>query len=299
MSDVGAVIIKKKKGHGEHGHHGGSWKVAYADFVTAMMAFFMVMWIMGLSDETRAQIQGYFNDPLGFVKNEPRSKSIIHVPGMPYSKKVEKAGPGDTHFRQEQEDARQLQNEVKAAMEGNGSASAADVHDLLKNVSVSITQDGVLIEFIENNGEVFFKLGSADIQPAARQLIAQVAPVLARSGRAMFIDGHTDARPLSGSYDNWDLSGDRAAAVRRALRAGGVKAGQLLGVRAYADTQPRKADDPFHFSNRRVSVLLPFGGVKPKQLVSPGDEMRATVQGVFRKPADVGPGRVILNESKP
>ncbi|MBV6458267.1 MAG: Motility protein B [Fimbriimonadaceae bacterium] len=299
MSDVGAVIIKKKRGHGEHGHHGGSWKVAYADFVTAMMAFFMVMWIMGLSDETRAQIQGYFNDPLGFVKNEPRSNSVIHVPGMPYSKKVEKAGPGDTHFRQEQEDARQLQSQVQAALEGSGSGGATDVQELLKNVSITLTQEGLLIEFIENNGEVFFKLGSSEVQPAARHLISQVAPVLARSGRSMFIDGHTDARPLSGAYDNWDLSGARAAAVRRALIAGGVRANQLLGVRAYADTQPRKAEDPFHFSNRRVTVLLPFGADKPKHLVTPSDEMRATVQGVFRKPADVAPGRVDLSESQP
>src|SRR5689334_15823960 len=86
------IIIKKKKSHG-HAHHGGSWKVAYADFVTAMMAFFMVMWIMGLSDETKAQIQGYFNDPVGFVKNEPKSHSVIALKSVPTTKKpVQSAG---------------------------------------------------------------------------------------------------------------------------------------------------------------------------------------------------------------
>src|SRR2546421_12165067 len=93
--DATPIIIKRKKAHG-HAHHGGSWKVAYADFVTAMMAFFMVMWIMGLSDETRAQIQGYFNDPIGFMKTQPRSRTVISVKGRPSNK------PGQTSQHQNQ-----------------------------------------------------------------------------------------------------------------------------------------------------------------------------------------------------
>ena len=280
------IIVKKIKAHG-HAHHGGSWKVAYADFVTAMMAFFMVMWIMGLSDETRAQIQGYFNDPVGFMKNTPRSRSVIPINGSPKTKPKTDKGPSEGQIEtarsmaQQEKEAEEIRKEVSHAAESGGEADA-DLQGILKDVEMSVTDEGLKIEFIEREGEVFFELGSAVIRPAARKLIAKIAPVLARSGKPMLIDGHTDARAFpSHSYDNWNLSGDRANALRRALCENGVSEKQLLGVRAHGATQPRKPEDPFHFSNRRVAILLPFKPAEASVGPLPAEQVHEGTQAAF------------------
>src|SRR5690349_545993 len=115
MADT-PIIIKKKKVHGGHAHHGGSWKVAYADFVTAMMAFFMVMWIMGLSDATRAQIQGYFNDPLGFIKNQPKLKMNISPPGSPATRGAG-SGEGNDSNKGDEQQLKKIEKDIKDAAE--------------------------------------------------------------------------------------------------------------------------------------------------------------------------------------
>lgn len=249
------IIVKKVKGHG-HAHHGGSWKVAYADFVTAMMAFFMVMWIMGLSDETRAQIQGYFNDPLGFMKNHPRSTNIISS-GLPKSKPGPTKKNGDEKQGVEQQAktlARRLEGEVsREAATGDEALKA-----LLEGVEIKVTDEGVEIEFIERH-RTFFEIGSGKIRPEALHIVKSIGKLLARTRRPMVIDGHTDSRPLDRpSYNNWDLSTDRAASVRRAFQSVGVDARQILQVRGNADRRLRLPDDPYNGENRRVTVLLPF-----------------------------------------
>lgn len=254
MSDGTPIIIKKKKSHGHGGHHGGAWKVAYADFVTAMMAFFMVMWIMGLSDQTRAQIQGYFNDPLGFTKNEPKAKVNIQPPGNQYSRigQTQTAGPQDS--RKEKQEAEVVKNQIEEALKSKD----AGLEGLAKDVEVNVTDEGLELQFVEKD-RAFFEVGSATLLPDAKRLIARIAPVLAHTGRKMMIDGHTDARPYPGSgYDNWDLSGDRANAMRRALKSGGVSVGQIVTVRANADQKLRMPDAPYDSSNRRVTILLPY-----------------------------------------
>ncbi|MBX7133180.1 MAG: flagellar motor protein MotB [Fimbriimonadaceae bacterium] len=255
MSDGTPIIIKKKKAHG-HGHHGGSWKVAYADFVTAMMAFFMVMWIMGLSDQTRAQIQGYFNDPAGFMKNPPRSKNIM-VAGMPASKKAASKENGED-VQGKQEAARQLERKLKGELSAEGKAGDNEVKALLQGVEITITDEGVQIEFIEKH-RTFFEIGSAVIRPEARQVVATIGKVLAATKRTMMIDGHTDSRPLNNpAYNNWDLSTDRAAAVRRLFQTTGVSDKQFLQVRGNADRKLRIPSDPYNSENRRVTIMLPF-----------------------------------------
>lgn len=255
MSDGTPIIIKKKKAHG-HAHHGGSWKVAYADFVTAMMAFFMVMWIMGLSDETRAQIQGYFNDPTGFMKNLPRSKNIMTT-GMPASKKAPSKENGED-VQGKQEAARQLERKLKGELSAEGKAGDNEVKALLQGVEITITDEGVQIEFIEKH-RTFFEIGSAVIRPEARKVVATIGKVLAATKRTMMIDGHTDSRPLNNpAYNNWDLSTDRAAAVRRLFQSTGVSDKQFLQVRGNADRKLRIPGDPYNSENRRVTIMLPF-----------------------------------------
>ncbi len=294
MSNGTPIIIKKKKGHA-HAHHGGAWKVAYADFVTAMMAFFMIMWIMGMSDEVRMNIQGYFNDPFGDLKGHPKSQQMLPLPGSPYTKLNKNTEQGSKSVKEEKRDQQELKNKLEVAVEkASVSASPADKL-MLQGLEVLLTKEGVEINLVEKTGEAFFVPGSAVLRPQARAIIAKIAPVLSACGRAMIIDGHTDSQPYPGSgYDNWDLSTDRAAAVRRALKSGGVKDSQVLMVRGNADRKLRYPSQPYHFSNRRVTVLLPFA-IAPQLLIGPqGAALDQKTQAVFRAPNGVGPKPVDL-----
>ena len=250
------IIIKKKKAHGGHAHHGGSWKVAYADFVTAMMAFFMVMWIMGLSDESKAQIQGYFNDPLGFNKTMPKSKQVISIKGVPAMRPGTSREPDGQRFAKEEQEMRRIVSEVKGALEKD-----PKLKGLLKQVEVSITREGLRIEFIESAHTAFFASGSSELVPVAKDMLGKIAPILAKSGREMMVEGHTDSVPYpSQTYTNWDLSSERALALRRALATGGVRYPQFRSVRGLADTQLRDPGNPRNSINRRVTILLPWQG---------------------------------------
>jgi chemotaxis protein MotB len=257
------IIIKKKKvGHGG-GHHGGSWKVAYADFVTAMMAFFMVMWIMGLSEDTRKSIQGYFNDPIGFNKNEPRSKSVIAL-STATSGKPTNTTQGGKAYDLEQRALERIEQKVKQQI-----ASEQNVADLGKDVKVTITPEGMMVELVETRGAVFFESGSAVIRPEARKIIDHIAPILAKSGHPMVIQGHTDAAPLAGPGGNFGLSSSRAMSLMQELRAGGCAESQFKEVVGYGSTKLENPDKPLDFSNRRVTILIPRTGNS-----KPGDELK-------------------------
>lgn len=257
------IIIKKKKAHG-HAHHGGSWKVAYADFVTAMMAFFMVMWILGLSDESKAQISGYFNDPLGYSKTAPMSRNIVKFPGAPATGGTIKQQVGKLQ-KQQKLSIVYLLKKIKQAI-GEAAAKGIkgedgkmfDVKELSKHLIIEQDKDGVRIEFREDKNAVFFKSGSSEIRPEARALVATLTPILNEAEQSLKIEGHTDSVPYSQTgYDNWDLSGDRANAMRRALMQGGLKKRLLLGVEGFADTKLRDPERPSSPVNRRVSILIP------------------------------------------
>ncbi len=281
------IIIKKKKAHG-HAHHGGSWKVAYADFVTAMWAFFMVMWIMGLSDDVKQKIQGYFNDPLGFMKNQPKAQAVFSVKSVPSSKpgsSNSKASDAVLHEEKQQLEAKKLKDKLTKEL-----SKSADLKELLKNVEITITPEGIRVELLESTGAVFFESGRADLKPDAVELIKRMAAVLGNTGRRMIVEGHTDAKPYAGKgYTNWDLSTDRALALQRALAIGGVEEEQFLAVRGLAATQLRKPSDPFHYSNRRVSILLPFNDGKDPQIDMPKAEEKSKIDGMFRQPLDIVP----------
>lgn len=284
MADT-PIIIKKKKGHGGHGHHGGSWKVAYADFVTAMMAFFMVMWIMGLSDESKAQIQGYFNDPLGFVKNQPKLKMNISPPGTPNTGKGPGSGHGNEPSMGEEKELTKLKEDITQKIKADG-----DLSKLLDYVEIQVTNEGLRIELVESTIATFFQSGSATILPQGQVFVKRIAPLLEQTKRPIIIEGHTDAEPYpSDFYNNWDLSADRANAMRRALQASGISYKQIDGVRALADTALKRPDKPLDVSNRRVSLLLPFK--KPKDSVKdlPRDEFENRLKGDPIAPVTIAP----------
>ncbi len=284
------IIIKKKKGHGHGGHHGGSWKVAYADFVTAMMAFFMVMWIMGMSEETKDSIQGYFNDPMGFGKNPPKAPmNLLPATAGGYTVDQNREGRGDKELATERKVAMAVRDDLEAAIINNADK---EVQGLFGSVKVNVTNEGLEVEMVETSGAVFFETGSAKIRPGAKKLLKNIAPIFRKARRPILVDGHTDAKPYrrADGYDNWGLSTDRARALMRALIEAGVSERQFVAVRGFAATRLKKPEEPFHFSNRRVTVLLPFdryGGNDTRSL--PADILRDEIEGVFKKPVEVKP----------
>lgn len=281
MAETPPVFARKKRPVNRL-PRSSSWKVAYADFVTAMMAFFMVMWIIGLSDSDKASIQGYFNDPLGFAKNEPRNRVNL----ASFKSSPARRGPwirptgsaGALLVARDQDSASELGEKIESAVRANLNLRAISDH-----VDVTVSGDGIRLEFIEGDKAVFFDSGSAKVRPEARHVVAEVARLIVESGRAITIEGHTDARPYGSarSYDNWDLSNDRAQAIRRLLMENGVPSERFVEVSGFADTRLRRPDAPFDGTNRRVSVLLAAASGrspdKPKVVPPPVDIAPSTI----------------------
>ncbi len=243
------IIKKKKKGHAAH--HGGSWKVAYADFVTAMMAFFMVMWILGMSEEVKQDIQGYFSNPVGYKKGYSSGASPLSVGSSPGS--VKQMPLRLVTRSQQQEQFEKVGANIKARLREGGLSSIAS------KIEVITTTTGLRIELAEDEkGDTFFPVSSASMTSVMRQTLVFVAQELKPLGNGMIIEGHTDAKPYAGSYSNWELSADRANAARRVLEQYGIASGRVREVRGLADRDPRIDADVLDPRNRRITIFLPF-----------------------------------------
>ena len=247
------VIVRKRKVVAG-GHHGGSWKVAYADFVTAMMAFFMVMWILGMDDKVKQAIEGYFSNPVGYKKGASSGASPISSGSSP-NKAVATQVKLIMHAAEQKTFAR-MAAQIKEMVERNGA-----LKKLGAKVDVVVTKDGLRIELIESgSGEVFFPPGSSQMKSAAMIALQIIAPELRTMANPVVIEGHTDAAlyGAAGGYSNWELSADRANAARRVLELGGLPAGRVREVRGLADRELRVPADPLAAANRRISILLPY-----------------------------------------
>ncbi len=251
------IIIVKKKVAGHGGHHGGSWKVAYADFVTAMMAFFMVMWILGMDDQTKSAIEGYFSNPVGYRKGYGAGSSPIAVGSSPTN--IQRT-PLRLVVRANEEKAfENARQRIMTQLEANDSLAKLNAQ-----VEVNVTRDGLRIELIESgSGDVYFPMGSALIKPAVALVLSIVGGELSTLSHPIVLEGHTDAAQFgeNASYTNWELSSDRANAARRVLETTGVDQTRLLEVRGYADKRLRDPANPTAAANRRISLLLPFTNV--------------------------------------
>ncbi len=250
-----SIIIVKKVVKAHQGHHGGAWKVAYADFVTAMMAFFMVMWIIGMDQSTKAAIQGYFQNPVGFSEGSSTTINPVNLLGNP-PKPASGVMPVHLVARQIEEQrfkdlAEKIEIELKSE-DGLGAIAA--------QVEIVITEEGLRIELIEGGqGEMFFAFGSAQLKPEAERALQIITAQLNTSTAPVVLEGHTDAAGYSRpGFSNWELSADRANAARRAMEQSSLAASRVVEVRGYADRHLRVADDPLAKSNRRISILLPF-----------------------------------------
>ena len=247
------IVIVKKKVAGGGGHHGGSWKVAYADFVTAMMAFFMVMWILGMDDQTKQAIEAYFANPVGYKKGYGAGSSpMANGASMAISRSTLRMIVRST----EQKSFERLRESILKKLAANDSLRKLDAQ-----VEVLVTKDGLRIELVESEkGDVYFPLGSDRMTTTTTLVLALIGEELATLEHPVILEGHTDAAKfgVDASYTNWELSADRANAARRVLLSSGLAPTRIDEVRGYADTRPRVPDDPMAPANRRISILLPF-----------------------------------------
>lgn len=262
-------IVKKKKGH--TGHHGGAWKVAYADFVTAMMAFFLVMWIVGLNPTVKQAIEGYFKDPEGFMKAVNAGKSPFQVNenagGLHEGKGKSDSNsvPGSGSERAKLEMAKKA---IEKLVE-----SKPEFKELGKHIDIKLVPEGLRIDLLEAKESLFFDSGSAKVKPATVRLLSQIASELKSLPNKVILEGHTDSLPLNRAdgYTNWELSADRANGARSIMGTAGVSDSQIAQVRGYAATQPRDPQNPTHFSNRRVSILVLMSDALQRQQFGESD----------------------------
>jgi chemotaxis protein MotB len=280
------IIVKKKAAHAAH--HGGAWKVAYADFVTAMMAFFMVMWLVGQSKSVKEGIGGYFRDPAVFESQGGQGV-------LPGADSIE-----DPRTQMPVADVESERRRLEAVVEHiKENLSAISAFQTLKDqIEFTVTPEGLRIDLIEQDASSFFASGSAVLRPETERILAIIAKELGLLDHDVVIEGHTDSRPYSsgGAYTNWELSADRANAARRVMDQNGLRSSQITSVRGLADRQLRVPDNPLDARNRRVSILVkspllnadtaPRAGIALEQKPeAPAEDVAAAVAAAIQGPS--------------
>ena len=247
------IVIKRKGGHA--GHHGGAWKVAYADFVTAMMSLFIVLWLMNSSEQVKKAVAGYFNDPKGTGK----------LMGTAMTGNGPAAVKNDAAMEQLKE---KIEKEIQ---------QKAELKKLSKQIQMTVTPEGLRIEMLEGKDSTFYQSGSPQLSDSGQELLSLLAGELKTIQNPLLIEGHTDATPYASKtgYSNWELSADRANAARRLLQADGVRSDQVSQVRGYADQFLRVKSNPFDPSNRRISILVKNDGGNLKTSAKEFQQTRA------------------------
>jgi chemotaxis protein MotB len=220
-------------------HRGGAWKVAYADFVTALMSLFIVLWMMNTSAVVREAVSGYFKDPKAFSQKRGSGPAG--------------SGEGLAVTRQTAHD---LQKQIEEALR-----RAPDFQKMRDHIQISVTGEGLRIELLETEQGMFFVTGSPNPTPSGERLIQALGEELGRMKNEIVIEGHTDSRPFrnagpASGYGNWELSSDRANAARRLLHGFGVAPSQVVEVRGFADRKLMSPDTPDDARNRRISVVV-------------------------------------------
>jgi chemotaxis protein MotB len=251
MADKGArVIIITKKAKGHAAHHGGAWKVAYADFVTAMMALFMVLWLLSQTDSvTKQKLSEYFRT--GMFSGAP--SIVMGGTGVTDSGFLDAKG-GVLQF--EQKTLLTGADAIKEALQA-AKGTSEQMAVVMDRVDVQVTEQGLLIQILDGSDELLFGLSSAELKPRLQKLLELIAPALGKLDNDIQVHGHTDARPFPSGVNrsNWDLSFERANAARKVLEEFGLRPGQVSGVFAHGSSAPFVKDDPFSPKNRRLAIL--------------------------------------------
>ncbi len=230
------IVIKRRGGHA--GHHGGAWKVAYADFVTAMMALFIVLWLMNSSKQIQQAVGGYFKDPTGTSKMVGTNQQGSGQ-NMPVSK----------------EDMSKIKEELQTVIR-----RVTDFEKLKSHIEMTVTSEGLRIELMEAEKGTFFESGRPEPTAYGKDVLIALANELGKLPNKISLEGHTDARPYNGpaNYGNWELSTDRANISRRLMMQNGLRQDQVVEVRGFADQRLRNPQNPEDASNRRISMLVKY-----------------------------------------
>ncbi|AOE87766.1 flagellar motor protein MotB [Pseudomonas sp. TCU-HL1] len=307
MENNQPIIVKRVKRYAA-GHHGGAWKIAFADFATAMMAFFLVLWLMSsATPEQKKAISGYFKDPIGFT--ESASPYVIDLGGTPtpapdrtlnpelkdapdsQNASVDSADSTPVDASQvetladqiEQERLEMLLQELQNKVEEN-----PELRKFKDQILFEITQDGLRIQIMDAANRPMFDLGSARLQPYFEDILLILAETIKAVPNKISISGHTDAKPYAGDgeFGNWELSSGRANAARRALIAGGYPDEQVARVVGYASSALFDRKDPFNPVNRRIDIIVltkkaqrAIEGEQGDQLVEPNQQPQPPASG--------------------
>jgi chemotaxis protein MotB len=275
MADEGLrpIIVKRIKKTAA-GHHGGAWKIAYADFVTAMMAFFLLMWLMGST--TKGDLQGiaeYFQTPLKVAmaggSGSGDSSSVLQGGGKDLTRRIGQVKKGDTEPMKKTYDLKSAQLEIEKAevtrlnglkariekaMEANPSLRA-----FRNQLLIDITSEGLRIQIVDEKNRPMFETAKAQLQPYTRDILHELGRVLNDVPNRISLSGHTDAAAYANGdkgYSNWELSADRANASRRELVAGGMQEGKVFRVVGLSSAIPLDPVDPLNPINRRISIIV-------------------------------------------
>lgn len=283
--DNAPVIIKKKKKGGHDGHHGGAWKVAYADFVTAMMAFFLLMWLINATTEDqRTGIADYFSPTTisqsssgggGMLSGQTLSTEgalvddrapvamTMQIPAPPSesdddSGDDEGGGPDDEEALRQQAEEEAENFDTAAGRIRDSLSLNPELEELSRHVEIDETEEGLRIQLVDRADGTMFESGGTDPLPRTRELLTLVSEAVADMPNKLSIKGHTDAIPFSRAdgYSNWELSADRANASRRVLEEAGLGSDRIAQVVGRADQDLLVPDDPAHPRNRRISIIL-------------------------------------------
>lgn len=292
------IIIKRIK-KGGHGHHGGAWKIAYADFVTAMMAFFLLMWLLGST--TKGDLRGiadYFNTPLQVAmaggSGSGDSSSVLRGGGEDLTRAVGQVKRGNNDGEKKtytvkamaadmqriaEEEAKLTKKRLEQSLERN-----PRLRDVKNQVRMDVTSDGLRIQIVDDKNRPMFDSGSTVVKPYMRELLNEIAKVLNDIDSKITLSGHTDASPFSGGdrgYSNWELSADRANASRRELVAGGIAENKILRVVGLAAIVPYEPANPDAPVNRRISIVV-MNRLAEMRLLT-GNELQAGDLDAFEK----------------
>jgi chemotaxis protein MotB len=275
-------IIKKVKKHG-HGHHGGAWKIAFADFVTAMMAFFLLMWLVAsLNKSQKAAIADYFKQPIriAIMGGENFGNREVNVKGggsdteetqgqvkattKPVKEKdTDKEISEEEAAKQETKKLEQLKAEINASIDKDPALAG-----LKKQLRMDIVKEGLRIQLIDNQNKPMFEVGSDKVNPAMAPILANIAKLINSVPNKITIQGHTDASPYDNpqelDYTNWELSSQRANAARRALIQAGMNEQKVMDVRGFSSTVLLDPKNPLNPENRRISIIVMKKSVEDK-----------------------------------
>ena len=260
--EVPVRIIYRKKGHGA-AHHGGAWKVAFADFMTAMFAMFLVLWLISQSSDVKSAIAGYFQDPLG--RSDEFGSSIVPGSGS-QAATVRPLRPADVV------DMRSNRLQDMAARMEKDIASMPELQQVADKIQIRVTEEGLEIQLLEDSLGIFFESGNAVPSMRGRQILALLGHELSGLPNPVLLAGYTDSRAYhrADGYSNWELSADRANTTRRILTINGVRDDRFSQIRGFADRNLKDPEHPFAAGNRRVTITMMYMP-EDSTTASPGD----------------------------